>query len=189
MCFLLKIIAGFCVKNLAETLDFTIFEVLFMSTTNSNSGKGAGIATTTPTNAKALTVVSKTKEEIKPNEDNGKTVVNVNVTNTANAEATATASAKVDFDIHTQISKFEKLRELMKQRSTLNEGRDKISKIILVSNEKNPLKVAFSDVELEADDYTFYNDNLVRNTAEFVIGEFNRKLAEIEAKILSMKIA
>lgn len=168
-----------------------------MSNTNT-SGKGAGIAPATQPNAKALTVVSKgtkTEETTKPNTEpkpeDGKTVVNVNVTNTASSEAkaTATASAKVENDIHTQISKFEKLRDLVKQRAALNEGRDKITKIILASNDKNPLKVTFADVDFEADDYTFQNENLVRNTAEFVIGEFNRKLQEVEWSILAMRIA
>ena len=161
---------------------------------NKESGKGAGSATATQNSNKSLSVIPKAKgEEItnpkndqKP--DNGQTVVNVNVTNSATSEAKAeaTATAKNEVDIYSQIAKYEKLGMLMKQRRTLSDGREKIVKILSVTNEANPLQVKFGDAEFEADEFTFYNENLVRKTADFVIGEFNSKLKQVENDILAI---
>lgn len=161
---------------------------------NKESGKGAGIATATQPTAKNFSVISKTKSEEITNPmneqkpDKGQTVVNVNVTNTAKSEAKAeaTASLKNEVDIYTQIAKYEKLGALMRQRKTLSDGREKITKILSATNEENPLQVKFRDAEFEADEYTFYNENLVRKTADFVIGEFNAKLKQVENDILAI---
>lgn len=166
-----------------------------MSNTNTASGKGAGIATATQTTPKVLAPKNEVKKtEGTPKEEPKPTVnVNVNVSNTANseakAEAIAEAKAEQKEDIHAQTFKFEKLRGLFKQRETLINGRKKIADVIAETNDRNPIQVTFADAEFNADEYTFGNENLVKKTAEFVVSEFNAKLAEVDGQILQMKIS